>query len=220
VHLRRRPKTSKQIAHVVLTLVGGAALSLFFFLVLPLLQEISKGPRPDLEIVSFDTGSIEEPEQPEIEEEPEPEPEPEPEQPKLEAEPEELSLSQLELALNPSGGAFGGADFAIQLSTSGGGGDGDEGFSLGELDQKPRPIYYPSPQLDASARSKTPGSCTVIFLVDERGRVEKAKVQSSTDPVFERPSLEAIRKWKFEPGQRGGKPATFSTRQSFTFPKT
>jgi protein TonB len=44
-------------------------------------------------------------------------------------------------------------------------------------------------------------------------------VQSSSDPVFEAPSLAAVKQWKFEPGKRNGKPVRFRMRVPITFPE-
>jgi len=43
-------------------------------------------------------------------------------------------------------------------------------------------------------------------------------VQSSPDPVFERPALTAVKQWKFEPGKRGGQAVRFRMRVPITFP--
>ena len=52
------------------------------------------------------------------------------------------------------------------------------------------------------------------------GRVENAKVRSSTDPIFERPALKAVRKWQFEPGRSGGKAVSTRMMIPITFPKS
>jgi protein TonB len=44
-------------------------------------------------------------------------------------------------------------------------------------------------------------------------------VQSSDDPIFERPALAAIKQWRFEPARRKGEPVSFRLRQKITFPK-
>ena len=124
---------------------------------------------------------------------PPPEEEPEEEEEEQEEEPPELAeetppldLSQLELMLNPGFSGWMGGDFAVKLNTMGARGeDLDELFSLADLDQKPRCIYQPSPTLNAKLRKKAPGKVNVIFIVDERGRVQDTKVRSSSDPIFE-----------------------------------
>jgi protein TonB len=66
-------------------------------------------------------------------------------------------------------------------------------------------------------RRKAPGTVYIVFLVDEEGRVQNPVVQQSPDPVFDRAALDAIKKWKFEPGKRNGKPVRFRMRQPITF---
>ena len=132
-----------------------------------------------------------------------------------------LDLSQLELALNPgfSEGWMGG-DFAVNLKTVVSKDDSlDAVFSMADLDQKPRVIYQPGPTLNKQIRRKAPGTVYIIFVVDQRGRVENPVVQKATDPVFTKSALAAIKQWKFEPGKRNGKAVRFRMRIPITFPK-
>lgn len=59
----------------------------------------------------------------------------------------------------------------------------------------------------------------IIFIVNQRGRVENPIVQSSTDPIFENAALAAVKQWKFNPGTRNGQPVRFRMRVPVTFPK-
>jgi protein TonB len=59
----------------------------------------------------------------------------------------------------------------------------------------------------------------IVFIVDQRGRVENPMVQSSTDSSFDAPALAAVRQWRFEPGKRNGEPVRFRMRVPITFPK-
>jgi protein TonB len=59
----------------------------------------------------------------------------------------------------------------------------------------------------------------VLFVVDQRGRVESPMVQSSTDPKFEAAAVAAVKQWKFEPGKRNGQAVKFRMRVPITFPK-
>jgi TonB family protein len=128
---------------------------------------------------------------------------------------EAASLGAIEQAL--SGQAFGG-DFADALSFASGGRIGgtgsagalDEGledaFSLAEIDQKPRAIFQSTPLYPAEMRGKKlEGVVTVIFVVDSSGKVANPRVERSTHPAFEKPALDAVKQWKFEPGVKGGK---------------
>jgi protein TonB len=202
---------------------GAVGLTLACFLVLPLMQTISSAPAHDLLLQNIDTAELPPPPAP-LEEPDEPDPEPEEPPPELAEEIAPLDLAQLELALNPSLAADGLAgDFAVKLNVGardGAGGDVDALFSLADLDQKPRPIYQSSPALDAQVRKKAPGTVYVLFVVDQNGRVENPVVQGSTDPVFEKPALAAVKQWKFEPGKRKGQPVRFRMRVPVIFPQS
>ena len=58
-----------------------------------------------------------------------------------------------------------------------------------------------------------------VFIVDERGRVVEPRVRNSTDPIFEKSALTAVKRWRFEPGKRNGKPVRFRMLVPITFPK-
>lgn len=216
---RKSDSLVKLIRHYLWVVLSAVGLTFIFFLVLPLMQTISKPPATNLMVQSVDTANV--PPPPLIEEEPEEEPEPEEPPPELLEEAPPLDLSQLELALNPGfkDGWMSG-DFAVKLNTIDSKGDNlDALFSMSDLDQKPRVIYQPGPTLNKKLRKKTPGTVYILFIINQHGRVEKPIVQSSTDPVFERPALAAVKQWKFEPGKRKGKPVKFRMRVPIAFPK-
>jgi protein TonB len=213
----------RQLFYRILTVIGAFTLTLAAFLVLPLMQTINKPLNADM--IVHDVGTANVPPPPPPPEEPqEQEEQPEEAPPELDAEEAPpLDLSQLEMALNPGGFGDGvlEGDFAVKLSTvtSGGSDDVDALFSLSDLDQKPRVIYQPSPTLTRDVRKKTPGTVYILFIVNQQGRVESPTVQKSTDPVFERPALNAVKQWKFEPGKRNGKAVRFRMRVPISFPK-
>jgi len=204
-----------------LAVVSGAVASTFtFFLVLPLIQAITKPPAADLSVQSIETANVPPPPPP-PEKEPEEEPEPEEQPPELAEELAPLDLSQLELALNASfSEGWMGGDFAVKLDTLGArGGDVDDLFSISDLDQKPRVLYQPSPLIGAKERKHAPGTVHVIFIVGQDGRVQSPLVQRSSDSVFDAPALAAVKQWKFEPGKRNGQPVRFRMRVPITFPE-
>jgi protein TonB len=206
----------------VLAPLGGAALALACFLVLPLMQTISKPPEEDWVVRTVDTGNVPPPPPP-PQEEPEKERPPDEKPPELAEETPPLDLAQLELALNPGGFSegWGGIDSAVslQLETAASAGNLKEIFAITDLDQKPRALYQPSPVVNPKMRERAPGTVYIIFLVDPRGRVESPRVQQSSDPVFEAAALAAVKQWKFEPGKRHGQPVRFRMRVPMTFPK-
>ena len=201
-------------------LVASIAVSFALFMILPVLQVITKPPTKDLTIRTVDVANLEPPPPPPMEEpEPEPEEEPEPPPPAVDAQP--LDLSQLELALNPGDGGFGGGDFAVNLEgITGSGEEVDAIFSLSDLDQKPRVVYQPAPIYPPElARKSMQGTVYVLFIVDQTGRTRDLKVQKSTHPAFNNPALKAVKQWKFEPGKRKGKAVQFRMRVPITFQK-
>ncbi len=141
---------------------------------------------------------------------------------------EAASLSAIEQALN---GATAMGDFAESLSFASGGRIGGTGtgaamdkqlegaFSLAEIDQKPRVLFQAQPRAPAELRGKKiVGTVTVIFVVDSTGKVTNARVEESNHPAFDKPALDAIRQWKFEPALRGGARVNCNMRQPFRFP--
>lgn len=199
---------------------ASVVVSFALFMILPVLQVITKPPTKDLTIRAVDVANLEPPPPPPMEEqEPEPEEEPEPPPPAVDAQP--LDLSQLELALNPGDGGFGGGDFAINLAgVAGGDEEVDAIFSLSDLDQKPRVVYQPAPIYPPElARKNMQGTVYVLFIVDKTGRTRDLKVQKSTHPAFNNPALKAVKQWKFEPGKRKGKGVQFRMRVPITFQK-
>ncbi len=142
--------------------------------------------------------------------------------PKLEA----ASLSAIEAALSGQAGA--GGDFAESLSFSSGGRIGgtgkggaqeqelDKAFSLSEIDQKPRVIFQAPPVYPSGMRS-VEGVVRVLFIVDETGKATSPRVDKSTHREFEKPALEAVRQWKFEPAVKGGQRVSCKMRVPIRF---
>jgi len=209
-----------RLRHRLCVVVGAVGFTLLFFLILPLMQSITHSGDMDMELKSVDVANVPPPPPP-PDPEPEEEPDEEPPPPQLIEEAPPLDLAQLELALNPgfSEGWMGG-DFAVKLNTVvSKTEDLDAVFSLADLDQKPRVIYQPAPTLNKQTRRKAPGTVYIIFVVNQRGRVENPVVQKATDSVFKKPALAAVKQWKFEPGKRKGKAVRFRMRVPISFPK-
>ncbi|MCS7049918.1 MAG: energy transducer TonB, partial [Verrucomicrobiae bacterium] len=96
--------------------------------------------------------------------------------------------------------------------------DLDRIFSLGDLDQKPRVIFQIPPVYPPELRSRgVQGTVYVTFVVDRTGRVVNPSIEKSTDPRFERPALDAVKQWRFEPGMRNGQEVQFKMRVPITF---
>ena len=142
--------------------------------------------------------------------------------PELEA----ASLSAIEVAL--SGQADGGGDFAEAFSFSSGGRIGGMGkagalddsfekaFSLAEIDQKPRAIFQAAPVYPAGKRALEV-VVSVVFVVDTTGKVTNPRVEKSTDPAFEKPAVDAVKQWKFEPAIKAGQRVSCKMRAPIRF---
>lgn len=205
------------------TALGALALTVCFVLLLPVLKSISETPVEDL-VVSGDFGR-EEPPPPKQEETKQEEEKPPEKPPELAPEPAPpLDLAALESALSPdagSGDGYGTVESLGKLTAAAASAalDPDALAATAEFDQKPRATHQPQPVRTAEMKRKGRGRVFVKFIVDEAGRVQNPLVDSSSDPVFEKAALAAVKQWKFEPGRRGGKPARFPMRQAITFPE-
>ena len=140
----------------------------------------------------------------------------------------EASLAAIEQALNGQGS--GGSDFGAMMNFSSGGvigGKGvagvadekiDQAFSLAEIDQGPRKVYHVDPSYPGDLRGKkVEGTASVIFIVDAAGKVSSPRIEKSAHPSFDKPALDAVRQWKFEPGLKGGQRVPCRMRVSIRF---
>ncbi|MGZ8937780.1 MAG: energy transducer TonB [Limisphaerales bacterium] len=187
-----------------LAALSGLALALAVFLVLPFTQIASDSLKRKFQIAKVETTVL--PPPPEnILPPPPPPPEDEPEEPKPELQDlnqtMQLAIPDLDLAVG-TGGVLGGSDFPgnqmvnpEQLSA----------FDLSDLDKQPSVISSVSPAYPRELlRGKVEGNVVLVFVVDENGRVEDPRVENSTHPDFEKPALEAVRRWRFQPGSKEG----------------
>jgi protein TonB len=115
-----------------------------------------------------------------------------------------------------SGGRIGGTGIAGSLA------DGDDSpFSAGDIDQPPRVANQTPPVYPAELRGKNvSGEVVVIFMVTADGKVTNQKVERSTHSAFERPALDAVRQWRFEPATRDGKKVASRMRVTVKFQRS
>ena len=199
-----------------LTVLGAFVGTLCVFLVLPLTQVISSGAKRQLQISKVDTAPPPPP-PPSTETEPPPPPEPEESEPPPELNEQSMPLSLSDLDLDVSagtGGAFGrGLDFGGEQALQ------DVAiFDIADLDQRPQAVAQVAPRHPPELlKAKIEGSVVLLFVLDENGRVQDPRVESSSRPEFERPALAAVRKWRFKPGTREGKAVRSYIRQQIAF---
>ena len=126
-----------------------------------------------------------------------------PPEPQLADTQQQIPLSaDLEVAMG-SGGALSGFG-EIRALTSGDNVQSDT-FDVADLEKRPEPVSQAAPVYPAELRkAQIEGSVTVICILGEDGRVEEPRVENSSRPEFEKPALDAIRKWRFHPGMKNG----------------
>jgi protein TonB len=91
-------------------------------------------------------------------------------------------------------------------------------FNLADLDKPLEPRVRPLPVYPFDMRrSGISGEVLVEFIVDTQGNVRDPRIIRSSHPGFEQAALDAVLKWKFRPGMKGGAPVNTRTRQLFPF---
>lgn len=83
---------------------------------------------------------------------------------------------------------------------------------LAKVIAKTDPRYPPE-----ALRAKTQGNVYVRALIAPDGRVRRALILKSDDTIFNRPSLEAALKWRFEPPVVAGRSAAVWVYIPFRF---
>jgi len=83
---------------------------------------------------------------------------------------------------------------------------GMEVFDISKLDQIPVPIVQVRPQYPFEMRrAGISGQAVVDFIVDTSGNVRNAFAASSSQREFEAAAVQAVSKWRFKPGKKGGR---------------
>lgn len=81
-------------------------------------------------------------------------------------------------------------------------------FNLNEVDQPPRLIRAVNPRYPFEAAQKgIEGRVTLRFVVDSTGQAQEPEVvKSEPEGVFDEAALAVVKKYKFRPAMKGGKP--------------
>lgn len=202
--MRKVYQNESQFVRLPVAVIFGVGFTAVLFGFIPFAHRIAK-PERSLELRT--TSAVEAP--PPVEEEiapPPPEAEKPPEaapEPQLAETQQQIPLSaDLEVALG-SGGALAG--FGEIRSLTAAEAVQEDTFDVADLEKRPEPTSQVAPTYpEALRKAKVEGVVTLIFVLDETGRVEDPRVENSTRPEFEKPALDAIRKWRFSPGQKDG----------------
>jgi protein TonB len=145
-------------------------------------------------------------------------PEDAPPEPQLVETPQQqIPLSaDLDVAVGSGGGlsGFGGEIRALTAPEA----VQQEAFDVADLEKRPEVISQGYPVYPAELRkAKIEGLVTVVFVLSEDGRVEEPRVENSSRPEFEKPALDAVRKWRFRPGMKDGQPVRTYIRYPLRF---
>jgi protein TonB len=87
-----------------------------------------------------------------------------------------------------------------------GGGFSGGAFRIGGGVSAPVPIFKPEPEYSEEARkAKWQGSVTLQIVVDETGVPKEIRVSKSLGLGLDQKAIDAVTKWRFKPGMKGGK---------------
>ncbi len=90
-----------------------------------------------------------------------------------------------------------------------GGGMGGGVFRVGGGVSAPRILDQPDPEYSEEARkAKYQGVCVLWLIVGPDGHTRDTKVARSLGMGLDEKAMEAVRKWKFEPAMKDGKPVS------------
>jgi TonB family protein len=82
----------------------------------------------------------------------------------------------------------------------------------------PRAIYAPDPEYaDAARKAKILGTVVLSLVVSAAGLPEHIRVAKSLDPGLDQEAVDAVKKWKFEPAMRSGKPVAIAIAVEVNF---
>lgn len=176
-----------------------------------LITEFTGKSRTDVEVVDYQPPPVIEEPPPEEEEEMEDDIE------EMEQNQEPPSLEQLELSMATDLSGFASSDFTVPTIDVGGQLD-EIVYELEDLTKAPRPTFrrppvYP-PELKRAGIS---GTVVLQFVVRDDGTTTNIKVERSTNPAFEEPAIRAVRKWRFQPGEKDGKAVNARVRIPIPF---
>jgi len=185
-------------------IAGAVGLSFVLFLLLPFTTMISGNRAEKVELTKV--GAVDAPP---------PDNQPPPELAPAEAQP--MSIDQLTADVAVGGGGF-LAGMLMSTTENPQEAMKEMIFSMEDLDQKPVAIAQIAPLHPRDLlKAKVEGQVVLLFVVDEQGRVEDPRVENSSRPEFEKPALDAVRKWKFKPGTKEGAPVKTYIRQPIRF---
>lgn len=175
-----------------------------------LITEFATGDRTEIDVIDYKPPPL-------MEEPPPPEEEDQEEDiEKIEQDREPPTLEQLELSMNADLSGFASSDFTVPTIDVGSQLD-EIIYELDDLTRAPRPISQRAPTYPPELRrAGISGTVVLMFIVRSDGSTSNISVERSDNPAFEEPAIRAVRKWRFEPGEKDGK--AVSTRVRIPIP--
>ncbi len=137
--------------------------------------------------------------------------------PDAEVSPEQTIATQQELSAvqSPSTGTGEGTGTAIQQDIKI---DDEDPPDFQPVEKNPVPIKAPSPAFpDNARRIGIEGTVWVKMLVDKEGKVKKALVMKSDNPMFDEAATSAALQWVFTPAVMNNGPVPVWVSQPFRF---
>lgn len=91
-------------------------------------------------------------------------------------------------------------------------------YSLKEVDQQPVPVSQAGPVYPRTLRiQRLEGTVDVGFVITAKGTTQDPHAVSSTNEGFEQAAIDAVKKWKFKPASKDGKPVNTRVLVTVTF---
>lgn len=204
--MRKVYQNESNFAGLPVAIIFGVGFTAMLFGFIPFAHRIAK---PERALELYKTSAVDLP--PPVENEPAPPP-PEAEKPP-EAKPEPLLAeiqqqiplsADLEVAMGSGGALAGFGDIRALTAAET---VQEDAFDVADLEKRPEAVSQIAPTYPPELRkAKVEGNVTLVFILGEDGKVQEPRVENSSRAEFEKPALEAIRKWRFSPGMKNGQP--------------
>jgi protein TonB len=116
-----------------------------------------------------------------------------------------------------SGGGVGSGN-GPGVGPGSGGGMGGGVYRVGGGVSGPRVIFAPDPEFSEEARkAKYQGTVVLWAVIGSDGRPRDVRIQRSLGMGLDEKAIEAIRKWRFEPGRKNGAPVSVQVNVEVNF---
>lgn len=109
----------------------------------------------------------------------------------------------------------------VKIARGGGGGFSGKIFDLAQLDRAPQPIVQLPPRFPLAVSKEVDYAEVVVdFVVNTSGDVRSVRIVSSSVSGLDQAVVDAVLKWTFRPGMKGGRKVNAHIRQPFHFKVT